>query len=116
MNKKPCQRNCRVEKRSRKELELQQVLKEERKSRKAKEPPVLRDKVGKKISKGDWVKATTPGIFLRNEGKVLGYKSWVMFEDITGVKQIRAPHNLLVCDYGRKRNARGSDSASVKQK
>ena len=97
--------------RLKKETELQRILiqrqeRQKQESKKNKESSVPKDKVGRVISKGDWVKATTPGKFIHNKGKVVGFQTWVTFEDVTGVKQVRTPHNLLMCNNDRKRNTR----------
>ena len=65
-----------------------------KKKRKGKKKPVIKDEDGTIISVGDWVRATTPGKFMYNEGEVEGWKKWVTFVDITGVKQACAPDNL----------------------
>ena len=72
--------------RLKKETELQRILKRNQESKKNKESSVPKDKVGRVISKGDWVKATTPGKFIHNKGKVVRFQTWVTFEDVTGVK------------------------------
>ena len=56
----------------------------------------LKDSAGSIIKKGNWVKAITQGKFEHNEGEVVGFKKWVTFLDVTGVKQVRAPNNLLI--------------------
>ena len=82
--------------------------------RKEKKRTVVKDEDGTIIRIGDWVKATTPGRFVHSEGKVEGWKKWVTFVDISGVKQVRAPHNLLISNDVRKCSVR-SDSASGKR-
>ena len=83
-----------------KELQLQQVLRDKQESKEKRKPVVvLRDKIGKIISVGDWVKVMKSGKFTSTEGRVVKFKSWVTFEDVTKVKQVRAPYNLLVCKH-----------------
>ena len=101
--------------RVKKETQLQQVLNQKQENKKSKESPVRRDKVGKRISKGDWVRAATPGKFVHNESKVLGFKSWVTFGYVTGVKQVRALHNLLLCDHDQKRNNQRGNTPNFNQ-
>ena len=72
-----------------KETQLKPAIDEQCESKRTKELPALRDKNGSVISVGDSVKATTPGKFIRKEGKVKSLKKWVTFEDITGTKQVR---------------------------
>ena len=56
----------------------------------------IRDHYGKEIQVGDWVKVTKKGRFNSIEGTVVRINKWVTFEDSKGVKQVRAPHNLIV--------------------
>ena len=77
--------------------------------------PVVLDKIGKVINIGDWVKTTTSGRFLHDEGTVVGYKKWMTFTDVTGVKKTRAPHSLLVTRNVREHPARAK-LASGKRK
>ena len=63
-----------------------------KKSKRVKRRPVVKDEDGTIISVGDWVRVTTPGKFEYEEGEVEGWKKWVTFVDIAGVKQVRAPH------------------------
>ena len=76
-------------KKSEKELELRKVHKEKQKSKvpvskkTKKKLHVARDKARNIISIGDWVKVTTPGRFLHNEGEVISYNKWITFTDIT---------------------------------
>ena len=86
-----------------------------KKKRKGKKKPVVKDEDGTIISVGDWVRVTTPGKFMHNEGEVEGWKKWVTFVDITGVKQVRAPHNLLISNDEQKQPA-GSNPCSSKYK
>ena len=44
------------------------------KKRRIKKRPVVKDEDGTIIQIGDWVKATTPGKFTHNEGRVEGWK------------------------------------------
>ena len=95
-----------------KETQLRQVIKEQRESKTVKNPIVFKDRNGTVISVGDWIKAITPGRFTLDEGRVVGFKSWVTFEDINGVKQTRASKNLVVCNHVRKRLARGRGTST----
>ena len=79
-----------------------------KKSKRVKSRPVVKDEDGTIIRVGDWVKVTTPGKFKYEEGEVEGWKKWVTFVDIAGVKQVRAPHNLLICNDERKRPAKSN--------
>ena len=85
------------------------------KKRKNKKRTVVKDEDGTIICIGDWVKATIPGRFTHNEGKVEGWKKWVTFTDIFSVKQVRAPHNLFITNNVRKCHAR-PNSANCKRK
>ena len=58
----------------------------------------IRDFYGKPILVGDWVNVTKKGRFNGIEGIVVKIKKWVTFEDTGGVKQSRAPQNLIVSD------------------
>ena len=82
------------------------------KRRKGKIRPIVKYEDGTIIHIEDWVKATTPGRFAHNEGTVKGWKKWVTFVDESGVKQVRAPHNLLISNDARKSTR--SNSASGK--
>ena len=79
--------------------------------KKEKKRPIVKDESGIIIRIGDWVKATTPGRFVHNEGRVEGWKKWVTFINVSGVKQVRAPHNLLISNDFRRSPAR-TDSSS----
>ena len=89
-----------------KEAQLEAILRKQKESEEVKNSPILRDQAGVIIRKGDWIKATSIGKFNRNEGTVVSLKKWVTFEDCSGVKQVRAPDNLLVSKDGRKRARR----------
>ena len=85
------------------ETQLKLVRKEQRESIKNKRTTaftedILRDHFGKSISIGDWVKITTKGKKYSEQDRVKRFKKWVMFEDETGVDQVRAPSNLIVQD------------------
>ena len=84
-----------------------------KKSKRVKRRPVVKDEDGTVISVGDWVRVTTPGKFKYEEGEVEGWKKWVTFVDTAGVKQVRAPHNLLICNDERKRLAKSNSSTHV---
>ena len=64
----------------------------------------VRDCCNVTIKVGDWVKILTQGRFIRNEGRVVNIKKWVTFEDKGGIKQVRAPQNLIVIHDGGKRS------------
>ena len=83
-----------IEKRD-KETQLRCVL-IERKNKKEKTDAKVVDKIGRPIFKGDRVKVTTSGKFRETSGTVTSIKKWVTFTDVNGVKQVRAPGNLLV--------------------
>ena len=95
----------------RKEAQLRTLLREQKKNKYAKNSPILRDQAGVIIRKGDWVKATSVGKFEKDEGTVVSLKKWVTFEDCSGVKQVRAPSNLIVRKDGRKRVSRTSSTS-----
>ena len=76
------------------------------KKRRVKKQPVVKDEVGTIIRIGNCVKATTLGRFTHNEGRVEGWKKWVTFTDVSGVKQVRTPHNLLISNDVQKYSAR----------
>ena len=56
------------------------------------------DESGRVIQLGDRVTATTTGKFIEKSGVVTDIKKWVTFVDANGIKQVRAPNNLLVQD------------------
>ena len=87
---------------SKKESQLERVLREKKENEKRESSPIPRDQAGAVIKIGDWVKATTTGRFDLIEGTVVSINKWITFEDCTGVKQIRAPKNLLILEHGRK--------------
>ena len=87
---------------SKKESQLERVLREKKENEKRESSPIPRDQAGAVIKIGNWVKATTTGRFNLIEGTVVSINKWITFEDCTGVKQIRAPKNLLILDHGRK--------------
>ena len=66
----------------------------------------ISDHYGKPILVGDWVNVTKKGRFNGIEGTVIKIKKWVTFEDIEGVKQFRAPHNLIVSDLPANKHVR----------
>ena len=96
------------------ELEKKQRNQIPAKKRKTRKRPVVKDEDGTIIQVGGWVVSTTPGKFAHNEGKVVGWKKWVTFTDVSGVKQVRAPSNLLISNDVRK--PAGTDSARAKSK
>ena len=96
--------------RTRKKKDLQHLLKERQSKQSNREEPIV-DKEGEVISKGDWVKAATKGKFIHDEGTVVNIKKWVTFTDTTGVKQIRAPNNVIVSNNARKGNRRRGNAS-----
>ena len=88
---------------SEKEAQLKLLLQKQKESKKEPNSPILRDQAGVIIRKGDWVKATSIGKFDRSKGTVVNLKKWVTFKDRTGVKQVRAPNNILISNDGRER-------------
>ena len=55
-----------------------------------------RDFYGNPILVGDWVNVTRKGKFSGTKGIVVKINKWVTFKDREGVKQCRAPCNLIV--------------------
>ena len=96
------------------ELEKKQKNQIPAKKNKNRKRTVVKDKDGTIIQVRDWVVATTPGKFVHTEGKVVGWKKWVTFTDLSGVKQVRAPENLLISNDARKPS--GTHSARSKRK
>ena len=88
-----------------KEDQLEKVLREQKEKAQKESSPILRDQAGAVIKIGDWVIATTSGKFKLTEGTVVRINKWITFEDHAGVKQVRAPRNLLISNHGRKRAA-----------
>ena len=99
-----------------KETQFRRVLKEEKESLKEKRATFLKDSTGSIIRKGNWVKATTQGKFGHNEGEVVGFKKWVTFLDVTGVKQVRTPNNLLIIQNFRKCSDESSSDSRHKRR
>ena len=89
-----------------KERELKNLLKkkEENRDRGAK------DHHGNEISIGDRVKVVTKGKFRNTEGEVVKISKWVTFLDVSGVKQVRSPSNLVVTENVAERRSRQSKS------
>ena len=97
-----------------KETQLQRVIREQKKNQdkktqlqratriqtrtKSDKHTQALDKSGKVICIGNRVTATTSGKFKENSGIVTDIKKWVTFTDANGVKQVRAPNNLLIRD------------------
>ena len=73
----------------------------------------LRDFYGKPILVGDWVNVTRKGKFSNIEGIVTKIKKWVTFEDRKGVKQYRAPHNLIVSDLPANYHVRNHNAGGI---
>ena len=100
---------------SKKESQLERVLREQKENEKRESSPIPRDQAGAVIKIGDWVRATTSGKFNLIEGTVVSINKWITFEDRTGVKQIRAPKNLLISNYGRKCASRPGNNANSRK-
>ena len=81
-----------------KETQIQRVLRERKLKVSEKKNPKIVDKSGRAILIGNRVIATTTGKFEERSGVVTDIKKWVTFVDTNGVKQVRAPNNLLVQD------------------
>ena len=94
-----------------KENQLERVLREQKEKAQKESSPILRDQAGAVIKIGDWVKATTSGKFKSIEGTVVRINKWITFEDHAGVKQVRAPKNLLISNHGRKCAAQSRTNA-----
>ena len=98
--------NCDIERlsieKNKKESQLKSVLREQKENEKQ-SSKILKDQAGVPIEKGDWVRTVTIGRFNTSEGTVVNLQKWVTFEDCTGVKQVRASHNVLVSNDDRKR-------------
>ena len=54
------------------------------------------DRSGRAIFIGNRVITTTTGKFKENSGIVTDIKKRIIFTDANGIKQVRAPNNLLV--------------------
>ena len=99
--------------RNEKERQLEIVLREQKEDKKRESSPIPRDQAGAVLKFGEWVRATTSGKFKSVERTIVRIGKRVTFEDRTGVKQVRAPKNLLVSNHGREpagqsdTNARG---------
>ena len=94
-----------------KEDKLEEVLREQKEKTQKESSPILRDQAGVVIKIGDWVIATTSGKFKSTEGTVVRINKWITFEDHAGVKQVRAPKNLLISNHGRKCAAQSRTNA-----
>ena len=81
-----------------KETQIQRILRERKQKFSEKKNPNIVDKSGRVILIGNRVIATTTGKFEERSGVVTDIKKWVTFVDTNGVKQVRAPNNLLVQD------------------
>ena len=81
-----------------KETQIQRILRERKQKISEKKNPNIVDKSGRVILIGNRVIATTTGKFEERSGVVTDIKKWVTFVDTNGVKQVRAPNNLLVQD------------------
>ena len=99
-----------------KETQLRCIVKEEKESLKEKRATFLKDSAGSIIRKGNWVKAITQGKFEHNEGEIVGFKKWVTFLDVTGVKQVRAPNNLLIIQNVRECSDKSSSDSRHKRR
>ena len=80
-----------------KETQLQRATRVQKRTKSEKNTQAL-DKTGKAICIGNRVTATTSGKFKENSGIVTDIKKWITFTDANGVKQVRAPNNLLIRD------------------
>ena len=86
-----------------KSTQLESIKKEQREKQEAQQESIpvdrtKRDFYGKPILVGDWVNVTREGKFNETEGIVVKINKWITFEDRKGVKQCRAPCNLIVSD------------------
>lgn len=84
-----------------KNTQLESLKKEQRETKEIHQKPIpvdrtKRDFYGKPITVGDWVNVTRKGKFDGTEGIVVKINKWITFEDKDGVKQCRAPTNLIV--------------------
>ena len=85
-----------------KKTQLESIKKEQRETQEAQQESIpgfdctAKDFYGKPILVGNWVNVTRKGKFNGTEGIVIKIKKWVTFEDKEGVKQCRAPCNLIV--------------------
>ena len=86
-----------VEKRK-KERRLNQLLMGKESTGAENTSRTLKDLFGKPITVRDWVKVVTKGKFNSTEGEVTKITKWVTFLDSHGIKQVRAPHNLIVVE------------------
>ena len=94
-----------------KEDQLEKVLREQKEKAQKESSPIMRDQAGAVIKTGDWVIATTSRKFKSTEGTVVRINKWITFEDHAGVKQVRAPKNLLISNHGRKCAAKSRTNA-----
>ena len=81
-----------------KERRLNQILKSKESTGAENTSNTLKDLFGKPITVRDWVKVVTKGKFNSIEGEVTKINKWVTFLDSRGIKQVRAPHNLIVVE------------------
>ena len=84
-----------------KNTQLELLKREQREAKEAQQRPVPNDRTkrdfyDKPILVGDWVNVTRKGKFDGTEGIVVKINKWITFEDRKGVKQCRAPTNLIV--------------------
>ena len=84
-----------------KNTQLKSIKKEQREAQEAQQKSIpvdrtTKDFYGKQILVGDWVNVTRKGKFDGTEGIVVKINKWITFEDRKGVKQCRAPCNLIV--------------------
>ena len=92
-----------------KERKLKELLKKKENFKEEKRDYDIKDRHGNAIFIGDRVKVVTKGRFNSTEGKVIKIKKWVTFLDTSGVKQVRAPANLIVTENVAKRHTHGSN-------
>ena len=91
-----------------KERELKNLLKKKEENR----DRGTKDHHGNDISIGDRVKVVTKGKFRNTKGVVAKIGKWVTFSDVSGVKQVRSPSNLVVTKNVAKRRSEQSNSGT----
>ena len=91
-----------------KERKLKELLKKKENFKEENRDCDVKDHHGNEISIGDRVKVVTKGKFRSTEGEVVKINKWVTFLDISGVKQVRSPSNLIMTKNVAKRRGRRS--------
>ena len=99
-----------------KERALKQLVSEQRRQKKSALRQHTLDKERHSIRVGNWVITTTKGKFARREGTFTQVKQWVTFEDVTGVKEVRASHNVIIRNHDRKHAQQSVKSSSNRYK